>query len=38
MLENPEAAPHMREAAQIAEAFEPLLYEVSFVDEVADEA
>lgn len=38
MLENPEAAPHMREAARIAEKYEPDLYEVSFVDEVADEA
>ncbi|HZF59692.1 MAG TPA: antibiotic biosynthesis monooxygenase family protein [Rubrobacter sp.] len=38
MLNNPEAAPHMREAAQIAERFEPHLYEVSFVDEAADEA
>lgn len=33
MLRNPEAAPHMREAAEIAEKFEPHLYEVSFVDE-----
>ena len=37
MLENPEAAPHMREAARIAEKYEPVLYEVSFVDEVADD-
>jgi heme-degrading monooxygenase HmoA len=36
MLRNPEAAPHMREAAEIAERFEPHLYEVSFVDEVPD--
>ena len=36
MLENPgEAAPHMREAADLAEKYEPDLYEVSFVDEVA---
>jgi len=34
MLEDPEAAGHMREAARIAEKFEPHLYEVSFVDEV----
>ena len=33
MLENPEAAVHMREAAKIAEKFEPHPYEVSFVDE-----
>ena len=38
MLENPEAAPHMREAARIAEKYEPDLYEVSFVDEVLEEA
>jgi hypothetical protein len=37
MLKNPEAVPHMREAAEIAERFEPHLYEVSFVDEVAQE-
>jgi heme-degrading monooxygenase HmoA len=36
MLENPEAAMHMREAAEIAEKFEPHLYEVSFVDEASD--
>ena len=30
---DPEAAMHMREAAKIAEKFEPHLYEVSFVDE-----
>lgn len=35
MLENPgAAAPHMREAAGIAEKYEPDLYEVVFVDEV----
>jgi hypothetical protein len=34
MLEDPEAMAHMREAARIAEKFEPHLYEVSFVDEV----
>ncbi len=34
MLENPEAAGHIREAAKLAEKFEPHLYEVSFVDEV----
>jgi heme-degrading monooxygenase HmoA len=33
MLQNPEAATHMGEAAGIAEKFEPHLYEVSFVDE-----
>ena len=33
MLQNPEAATHMDEAAGIAENFEPHLYEVSFVDE-----
>lgn len=36
MLENPAAQPHMDEAAGIAEKYEPDLYEVSFVDEVAD--
>lgn len=36
MLENPEAIPRMQEAARIAEKkYEPVLYEVSFVDEVA---
>ena len=35
MLENPEAAVHMEEAAKIAEKFEPHLYEVSFVDEAS---
>jgi quinol monooxygenase YgiN len=34
MLGDPEASEHMGEAARIAEKFEPLLYEVSFVDEV----
>ncbi len=34
MLQNPEAMMHMREAGQIAERFEPHLYEVAFVDEV----
>ena len=32
MLENPEAAPHMKEAAELAVSFEPHLYEVSLVD------
>lgn len=36
MLENPEAAVHMKEAAEIAEKFDPYLYEVSFVDEAPD--
>ena len=36
MLEDPEAAVHMREAAEIAEKFEPHLYEVSFIDEAPD--
>ena len=36
MLENPEAAMHMKEAAETAEKFEPHLYEVSFVEEVSD--
>jgi antibiotic biosynthesis monooxygenase (ABM) superfamily enzyme len=36
MLEDPEAAMHMREAAEIAEKFEPHLYEVSFVEEAPD--
>ena len=34
MLESPEAAPHLKGAAEIAESFEPYLYEVSFVDTV----
>lgn len=33
MLENAEAALHMREAARIAVEFEPHLYEVVFVDQ-----
>ena len=33
MLENREAAVHMKEAAEIAEKFEPHLYEGSFIDE-----
>jgi heme-degrading monooxygenase HmoA len=33
MFKNPEAIVHMREAARIAEKFEPHLYEVAFVDE-----
>ena len=36
MLENPEAAMHMKEAAETAEKFEPHLYEVSFVEQVLD--
>jgi heme-degrading monooxygenase HmoA len=36
MLEDPETAMHMRGAAEIAENFEPHLYEVSFVDEASD--
>jgi heme-degrading monooxygenase HmoA len=31
MLEDPEANVHMKEAAKLAERFEPHLYEVSFV-------
>ena len=34
MLRDPNAAAHMREAAQIALAFDPHLYEVSFIDEI----
>lgn len=34
MLQNPEAAPHMKEAAELAMSFEPHLYEVSLVDAV----
>ena len=37
MLKNPESIPHMREAAGIAGNYEPDLYEVAFVDEVAEE-
>ncbi len=36
MLENHEAAMHTKEAAEIAEKFEPHMYEVSFVEEVSD--
>lgn len=32
---NPEAAVHMRAAAQLAISFEPHLYEVSFIDTVS---
>ena len=35
MFGNPQAIEHMQEAERIAEKFEPHLYEVSFVDEVA---
>jgi quinol monooxygenase YgiN len=35
MLQDPEAAEHMKEAARIADRFEPHLYEVSFVEEVS---
>ena len=35
MLQNPEAAKHMKEASQLAIKFEPHLYEVSFIDEVS---
>jgi heme-degrading monooxygenase HmoA len=33
MLTNPEVRPHMGRVAEIAERFEPHLYEVSFIDE-----
>ncbi len=36
MLEDPEAIMHIREAAEIAEKFEPHLYAVSFVDEASN--
>ncbi len=36
MLEHPDAGVHMREAARIAEKFEPHLYEVAFVESAAD--
>ncbi len=35
MLQNPEAAKHMKEASQLAIKVEPHLYEVSFIDEVS---
>lgn len=35
-LEAPAAQPHLREAVELAERYEPDLYEVSFMDEVAD--
>jgi quinol monooxygenase YgiN len=35
MFANPQAVEHMQEAEQIAEKFEPHLYELSFVDEVS---
>ena len=34
MRANPEAAPHMRKAAELAERFEPVLYEVVSVHDV----
>ncbi|CAN5625653.1 antibiotic biosynthesis monooxygenase [soil metagenome] len=37
MLEDPAAIGHMREAAELAESFEPRLYEVAFVDEAPEE-
>ncbi|QIN81762.1 antibiotic biosynthesis monooxygenase [Rubrobacter tropicus] len=33
MLEDPAAVGHMRQAAGLAESFEPHLYEVAYVDE-----
>ena len=33
MLRNPEVGPHMGRVAEIAERFEPHLYEVSFIEE-----
>jgi quinol monooxygenase YgiN len=33
MLDNPEAASHMKEVEKVAQKFEPHLYEVSFIDE-----
>ena len=35
MLQNPEAAKHIKETSQLAIKFEPHLYEVSFIDEVS---
>ena len=32
MLESPEVAPHLKQAADIAVSFEPYPYDVSFVD------
>lgn len=37
MLQNPEAQDHMRQAAEIADSFEPYLYDVAFTDSVAGE-
>jgi quinol monooxygenase YgiN len=36
MLEDPAAVRHMKEAARLAEGFEPHLYEVAFVDEARE--
>ena len=37
MLKNPDSIPHMRQAAEIATSYEPLLYEVMSVDEAPHE-
>ena len=33
MQSNPEVAPHMKRAAEIAERFDPVLYAVAYVDD-----
>jgi quinol monooxygenase YgiN len=33
MLQNPDAKPHMKQAAELAESFEPVLYTVACVDD-----
>ena len=35
MLKDPEAQVHMKQAAEIADSFEPILYEVVHVDSKA---
>ena len=36
MLRNPEAQAHMRQAADVADSFEPHLYEVVFAESTAE--
>ena len=33
MLQNPDAKPHMKQAAELAESFDPVLYTVARVDD-----
>ena len=38
MQSNPDARPHMEQAAKIAERFDPVLYTVAHVDDRANKA